>query len=51
MAPVFETVSWVTWQLAGQKLSHAPLAFTLMSYTLSGNFMRPWRYIEDCRRS
>ena len=32
MAPVFETVSWVTWQLAGQKLSHAPLAFTLMSY-------------------
>ena len=21
------------------------------SYTLSGNFMRPLRYIEDCRRS
>ena len=21
------------------------------NYTLSGNFMRPWRYIEDCRRS
>ena len=22
-----------------------------MSYTLSGNFMRPLRYMEDCRRS
>ena len=32
MAPVFETVSWVTWQLAGQRLSNAPLVFTLMSY-------------------
>jgi hypothetical protein len=32
MAPFFETVSWVTWQLAGQRLKRAPLAFTVASY-------------------
>lgn len=32
MAPLFEVVSWVTWHSAGQRLVHAPLAFTLMSY-------------------
>ena len=28
VAPVFELVSWVTWQLAGRRLTHAPAAFT-----------------------
>jgi hypothetical protein len=28
MAPVFDTVSWVTWQLAGRRLERAPVAFT-----------------------
>jgi hypothetical protein len=28
IAPVFELVSWVTWQLAGRRLTHAPAAFT-----------------------
>ncbi len=32
MAPVFEIVSGTTWQLAGKRLSNAPLAFTMMSY-------------------
>jgi hypothetical protein len=32
MAPFFETVSWAVWQVAGRKLTHAPLAFTLASY-------------------
>jgi len=27
-APVFEVVSWVTWQLVGGRLTHAPAAFT-----------------------
>jgi membrane protein YdbS with pleckstrin-like domain len=29
VAPVFELVSWVTWQVAGRRLSHAPAAFTV----------------------
>ena len=28
IAPVFELVSWVTWQLAGRRLAPAPAAFT-----------------------
>jgi hypothetical protein len=32
MAPFYETVSWLTWQVAGRDLTHAPLAFTLASY-------------------
>ena len=32
MAPFFETISWATWQAAGRRLSHAPIAFTLSSY-------------------
>jgi hypothetical protein len=28
VAPLFELVSWVTWQLAGRRLTHAPAAFT-----------------------
>ena len=32
MAPAFEVVSWVTWQLAGRRLAAAPLAFTVASF-------------------
>ena len=32
MAPVFQAVSWLTWQLAGGRLVNAPTAFTLASY-------------------
>ena len=28
-----------------------PGSCSQMPYTLSGNFMRPLRYMEDCRRS
>lgn len=31
LAPLFEAVSWTTWQLAGQRLVAAPLAFTAAS--------------------
>jgi hypothetical protein len=31
IAPVFELVSWATWQLAGKRLIHAPWAFTFAS--------------------
>src|SRR4051794_608837 len=31
MAPLFQGLSWLTWQLAGEELSRAPLAFTLVS--------------------
>jgi hypothetical protein len=47
MAPLFEIVSWATWQAAGRRLSHAPLAFTVASYVpfivvlgLLGGFVR-----------
>jgi hypothetical protein len=32
MAPIFETVSWATWRLAGRRLAAAPLAFTIASF-------------------
>lgn len=32
MAPVFQTVSWVTWNLAGRSLTSAALAFTMASF-------------------
>jgi hypothetical protein len=32
MAPLFQGLSWLTWQSVGGSLSHAPLAFTLVSY-------------------
>jgi hypothetical protein len=32
MAPLFEAISWLTWQAAGRTLTRAPLAFTLASY-------------------
>ncbi len=32
MAPIFETVSWVTWRLAGRRLAAAPWAFTVSSF-------------------
>lgn len=32
MAPIFETVSWIAWRLAGRRLELAPLAFTLASF-------------------
>jgi hypothetical protein len=32
VAPFFETVSWVTWKCAGERLTNAPVAFTLASY-------------------
>src|SRR5262249_18255256 len=32
LAPVFEGVTWVTWQMAGRRLARAPWAFTLVSY-------------------
>ncbi len=32
LAPVFETVTTLTWWLAGGKLEHAPLAMTVASY-------------------
>jgi hypothetical protein len=31
VAPIFEAVSWVTWRLAGQRLSYAAAAFTTAS--------------------
>jgi hypothetical protein len=31
VAPIFELISWTTWQLAGRRLSYAALAFTLAS--------------------
>jgi hypothetical protein len=33
VAPIFEAVSWITWQLAGHRLAHAAIAFTLASLT------------------
>ena len=32
MAPLFQGVSWLTWQIAGRSLANAPLAFTLASF-------------------
>jgi hypothetical protein len=32
IAPLFEIVTTVAWNLAGQRLTHAPLAFTLISF-------------------
>lgn len=32
IAPLFEGVSWLTWQLVGRRLANAPLAFTLAAY-------------------
>jgi hypothetical protein len=32
LAPLFEALSWVTWQMSGQKLANAPAAFTVASY-------------------
>ncbi|GAC1473830.1 MAG: hypothetical protein NVSMB9_23140 [Isosphaeraceae bacterium] len=32
LAPLFQVVSWVSWQLAGRSLARAPLAFTLASF-------------------
>src|SRR3954462_9681456 len=32
MAPVFQTVSWVTWNLAGRSLTGAAFAFTMASF-------------------
>lgn len=32
MAPLFQAVTFATWQLAGQSLVHAPLAFTLSAF-------------------
>ncbi len=31
IAPIFEVISWGTWQIAGRQLSHAPTAFTASS--------------------
>src|SRR4051812_48240093 len=31
LAPLFQTVSWLTWQLSGARLARAPIAFTLAS--------------------
>jgi hypothetical protein len=32
MAPVFETLSWATWNAAGRRLTNAAVAFTWVSY-------------------
>src|SRR5207248_557478 len=32
LAPLFQSVSWLTWQFTGARLARAPLAFTLASY-------------------
>lgn len=32
VAPLFQLVSWLTWQLAGRSLANLPLAFTLASF-------------------
>jgi hypothetical protein len=32
MAPFFEMISWITWQAAGERLTRAPIAFTIASY-------------------
>jgi hypothetical protein len=32
MAPLFELVSWTTWNVAGRRLTAAPLAFTIASF-------------------
>lgn len=32
MAPLFEVVSWTTWQIAGHRLTLAPIAFTLAAF-------------------
>ena len=32
MAPLFQAVSWITWQIAGRSLARAPLASTVASY-------------------
>jgi len=32
IAPLFQTVSWVSWRLAGGRLARAPLAFTIASF-------------------
>jgi hypothetical protein len=32
MAPLFQCLSWLTWQMLGEELARAPMAFTLVSY-------------------
>jgi hypothetical protein len=47
LAPWFEIVSAVTWELSGRKLEHAPLAFSLVSYVpFLGCLAILWRLVR-----
>ena len=53
VAPVFELVSWVTWQLAGRRLTHAPAAFTvaaLVPFLLCLRLWQVWSAGSQARR-
>ena len=51
VAPVFELVSWVTWQLAGRRLSHAPRHSQRRRSSRSCCALRLWRVWSAGRRA